>query len=185
MQKENRNSSDLANGSQQNSFSLGESSQYLLFGLHSCPDLFSSFLWCLGHSPSPSFLTPIFSHFLNTIRGRWLKHLPAKLPKPGPLGSPRARTTTQAHPGNSGAERSCSGAPGPWNHPTTAPPTSANQVPSETIMQISPPAPASQEPRPPPPPSVLFHPCGAEAAAGVPGNRRAANFPLQGLLKKN
>lgn len=180
MQKENRNSSDLANGSQQNSFSLGESSQYLLFGLHSCPDLFSSFLWCLGHSPSPSFLTPIFSHFLNTIRGRWLKHLPAKLPKPGPLGSPRARTTTQAHPGNSGTERSCSGAPGPWNHPTTAPPTSANQVPSETIMQISPPAPASQEPRPPPPPASSFTPAALKRRPASLATGARPIFPSKG-----
>lgn len=44
------------------------------------------------------------SHFLNTVRKMAL-HLPAKLPKPGLLGSPRARTRTHAHRGNSGTER--------------------------------------------------------------------------------
>lgn len=44
-------------------------------------------------------------------------------------------------------------APGPWNHPTATPPASANQMPSESIMQISLLAAASQEPRSPPPAS--------------------------------
>ena len=147
------------------------------------PGLFPSFFWCRGHSPSPSFLTPVLSHFLNTIRERWLMHLLAKLPKPGLLGSRRARRTTHAHPGNSWTERSGARAPGPWNHPTTAPPASANQVPSRSIMQISLRAPASQEPRPPPP-SVLFHPSRAEVAAASPATGAPPIFPSTCAWKK-
>lgn len=131
----------------------------------------------------PSFLIPFLSHFLNTVRERWLLHLPAKLPKPGLLGSPRARTRTHAHRGNSGTERSGSRAPGPWNHPTTAPPASANQVLSGSIMQITLRALASQETRPPPS-NILFHPSRAELAAASLATGAPPIFPCTEAEKK-
>ena len=132
----------------------------------------------------PSFLIPFLSHFLNTVRERWLLHLPAKLPKPGLLSSPRARTRTHAHWGNSGTERSGSRAPGPWNHPTTAPPASANQMLSGSIMQITLRALASEETRPPPS-SILFHPSRAELAAASLATGAPPIFPCTEAEKKN
>ncbi|CAK7313248.1 hypothetical protein VULLAG_LOCUS17386 [Vulpes lagopus] len=107
-----------------------------------------------------------------------------KTSQPGPPQLLGASATTHAHRLIPEPKSPRARAPGPWNHPTAAPPASANQVPPENIMQISPRAPASQKPQPPPP-SVLFHPGRAKLAAASLATGARSIFPHTRLEKKN
>ena len=101
--------------------------------------------------------------FLKHYKGK-IAHTPAyKTSQTRSPQLPSGGSTTYGHWGNFGVEGNVPGPEllGPWNHPTTYPPASANQVSSDNIMQISLRTPASQE-LGLPPPSVLFHPSHAE-----------------------